>query len=96
MIDSRSLAILTGVIKKHLDTTQYRAFIFGSRVENVHRKYCDIDVGIMGPGKLPASSLLQLQDALHNSDLPYRTDVVDFGAVSQDFREKALTRTIAL
>ncbi|MEK7543894.1 MAG: hypothetical protein AAB557_03435 [Patescibacteria group bacterium] len=96
MIDSQSLAILTGVIKKHLDTSQYRAFIFGSRTEHVHRKYCDVDIGILGPGKLPAVTLLQIQDTLRSSDIPYRTDVVDFGAVSQAFREKALSRTLSL
>ncbi|MEK7141234.1 MAG: nucleotidyltransferase domain-containing protein [Patescibacteria group bacterium] len=96
MIDSQSLAILTGVINKHLDTSQYRAFIFGSRTGENHRKYCDLDVGIMGPVSLPASKLLQIAEDLHNSDIPYRTDVVDFASVSQDFRQKALARTIAL
>ncbi|MEK7543898.1 MAG: nucleotidyltransferase domain-containing protein [Patescibacteria group bacterium] len=96
MIDTQSLAIVTGVIKKHLDTSQYRAFIFGSRTGKTHRKYCDLDVGVLGPAKLSASTLLQIKEELHNSDIPYLTDVVDFGNVTQDFREKALSRTISL
>ncbi len=96
MIDKRSLAILTAVMKKHVDTSRYRAFIFGSRTQSVHRKYCDVDVGVMGPGKLPVSTLMQIKEELHNSDIPYLTDVVDFSSVSQDFREKALSHIRSL
>lgn len=96
MIDQRSLAILISAIHKYVDTTRYKAFVFGSRTGQNHRKYCDLDVGILGSSKVPVTALLQLEDELRNSDIPYRTDVVDFTTVSQDFREKALTRTIAL
>ncbi|MDP1722578.1 MAG: nucleotidyltransferase domain-containing protein [Candidatus Gottesmanbacteria bacterium] len=97
MIDDRSLAILTDVIKKHLDTSQYKAFVFGSRTQRtMHRKYADVDVGVLGPAKLPVSILMQIKEDLHNSDIPYLTDVVDFSAVSQDFREKALSHILPL
>ena len=96
MIDQRSLAIVTAVVKKHVDTSRYKAFIFGSRTQSVHRNYCDIDVGVMGPAKLPASTLLQIKEDLHNSDIPYLTDVVDFSTVSEDFRQKALSHILSL
>lgn len=96
MIDQQSLAVLTAVIKKHVDMSRYRAFIFGSRTGESHRKYCDLDVGVLGPAKLSLSTLLQIKEELHNSDIPYLTDVVDFSNVTQDFREKALSRTISL
>lgn len=96
MIDQRSLTILTTVISKHVDTSRYKAFIFGSRAGQNHRKYCDLDVGVLGPAKLPVSTLMQIKEELRISDIPYLTDVVDFSTVSQGFREKALSRTISL
>lgn len=96
MIDQASLAILTAVVKKHVDMTRYKAFIFGSRTQDIHRKYCDVDIGVLGPVKLPVSTLLQIKEELHNSDIPYLTDVVDFSTVSNDFREKALTHIRSL
>lgn len=96
MIDDQSLAILTGVIKKHLDTSQYKAFLFGSRTQDVHRKYADIDIGVLGAKNVPVSTLLNMKEDLHNSDIPYLTDVVDFSRVSQEFREKALSHILAL
>lgn len=96
MIDEQSLAILTAVVKKHVDLSRYKAFIFGSRTQDIHRKYCDVDVGILGPTKLPVSKLMQIKEDLHDSDIPYLTDVVDFFTVSDDFREKALTHIHSL
>lgn len=96
MIDQQSLAVLTGVIKKHLDTSRYKAFIFGSRTQEHHRKYCDLDIGVLGTATLPTATLLQIKEDLSNSDLPYLTDVVDFSTVSQDFRENALSQIIPL
>ncbi|MEK9143138.1 MAG: nucleotidyltransferase domain-containing protein [Patescibacteria group bacterium] len=96
MLDQNTRSIIKSVIHNHLDDSKYRTFIFGSRAQPKHRKFCDVDVGIMGLTKLPASTLLQIKEDLTNSDIPYLTDVVDFGAVSADFREKALSRILSL
>ncbi len=96
MLDQDTRSIIKSVINKHLDESKYKIFIFGSRTQPNHRKFCDLDVGIMGSTILPASTLLQIKEDLSNSDIPYLTDVVDFRAVSADFRSKALSSTILL
>lgn len=96
MLDEHTLSILKSVIYKHLDAARYKAFIFGSRTQPKHRKFCDVDVGIMGSRKLPAETLLQIKEDLSGSDILYLTDVVDFGAVSEEFREKALSNIILI
>ena len=96
MPDQDTLALVKSVINTHLDRSQYQAFIFGSRTLPNHRKFCDLDVGIMGPSRLPASVLLQIKEDLSNSDLPYLADVVDFADVAEDFKKKALSSTIPL
>ncbi len=96
MIDQKTLSVIKSVIHKHLDDAKYKDIIFGSRTQPKHRKFCDLDVGIMGSTMLPVSTLLQIKEDLSNSDIPYLTDVVDFGTVSKDFREKALSNIILL
>lgn len=96
MLDKNTLTILKSVIKKHLADSQYKVFIFGSRTQIKHRKYCDLDIGIMGSSILPSSTLLQIKEDLSCSDIPYLTDVVDFSTVSKDFRKKALSTIISL
>ncbi len=96
MLDQNMRSILKSVINKHLDDSKYKAFIFGSRAQPKHRKFCDLDIGIMGKTPLPVVTLLQIKEDLSSSDIPYLTDVVDFGAVSADFREKALSNIILL
>lgn len=96
MLDQNTLSVLKSIINKHLDDSKYRAFIFGSRTQPKHRKFCDLDVGIMGSTILSASTLLQIKEDLSNSDLPYLTDVVDFSAVSENFKKKALSNIISL
>lgn len=96
MVDQNTLSILKSVMNKHLDDSKYRAFIFGSRTQAKHRKFCDLDVGIIGSTILPAATLLQIKEDLSNSDLPYLADVVDFSTVSKDFRKKALSNIISL
>ncbi len=93
---NKTLSILKSVINKHLDDSKYKVFIFGSRAQPKHRKFCDLDVGIMGPTELAASTLLQIKEDLSSSDIPYLCDVVDFRAVSLDFRKKALSNIISL
>lgn len=96
MVDKNTFSILKSVIHKHLDNSKYRAFIFGSRAYPSHRQYSDLDIGIMGLDVVPTSTLFQIKEDLSNSDIPYLTDVVDFGAVSKSFREKALSNIISL
>lgn len=96
MVDSNTISILKSVINKNLDDSNYKVFIFGSRTQPKHRKFCDLDVGILGRTILPASILLQIKEDLSNSDIPYLTDVVDFRGVSADFRKKALSNIISL
>ena len=96
MLDQNTRSILKSVIHKHLGDSKYKAFIFGSRTQPKHRKFCDVDVGIMSSGTLPAQTLLQIKEDLQNSDIPYVTDVVDFGSVPDTFKKIALSNIISI
>ena len=83
------------IIFRFLDPHVYRAFIFGSRATNDGRKYSDIDIGIEGK-PLSGSTLVKIQSAFEDSDLPFTVDVVDFTSVSDKFREVAKRQIITL
>ena len=60
--------------------------IFGSRYYGKAWEYSDLDLAFIGPGKLGLQRCFQLEDAFAESDLPYRVDVLDYHAISPEFR----------
>ena len=80
--------------KKHLETVarilaeqtpECEAWAFGSRVEGTAKKYSDLDLAVFG--RFDAKKLEELRLAFSESDLPMTVDVVDFNAVSENFKE---------
>ena len=96
MLDQSALSIIKSVVNENLDRSKYKVFVFGSRTQTKHRKFSDIDIGILGPKALPVLTLLQIKDGLSNSDIPYLVDVVDFSTVSENFKKIAMSKTISL
>lgn len=96
MLDQATLNFLRDTIAKNLDSREYKAFIFGSRVIGNSRKWSDIDLGIIGHTPLPAIKSASLNEIFENSNLPYRVDLVDFTHVTDRFRQLALKNTLYL
>ena len=82
------------IIFQFLNPKEYQIFIFGSRVFGKARKFSDYDIGIWSKNKRPLSSRnkILIEDALEESNLPYKVDVVDFSLVSSGFRKVALSK----
>ncbi len=80
------------IIFQFLNTKEYQVFIFGSRMIGNAKKYSDYDIGIWGKKPAPWHILLKIEDALEESDLPYKVDIVDFSLVSSGFRKVALSK----
>jgi predicted nucleotidyltransferase len=96
MVSSDILTQVKLTLSKYLVDSQYKVFIFGSRVSNTHRRFSDLDIGILGATKVPSSLLIKIQDDLRDSDIPYLTDVIDFSSVPDRFKNKALSNIISL
>ena len=60
--------------------------VFGSRYHGKAWEYSDLDLAFVGEGKLGFSRCGDLKDAFSESDLPYRVDVLDYHAISPEFR----------
>jgi len=60
---------------------------FGSRVKWTAKDYSDLDLVIVGQDKLERAHLDRIQEAFEESDLPFRVDVLDWCAISTEFKE---------
>lgn len=85
MIDEKTREFIRSTIRSHLPDPSYRIFLFGSRATSQHHPYSDVDIGIQGSSRVSVGVLSDIQEALIESDLPVRVDVVDFLSVNPDF-----------
>jgi len=84
------------IMFRFLDPEKYRVFIFGSRASEKHSKYSDYDIGIDGEKSLPSETKILIEEAMEESDLPYKVDIVDFSLVSDNFKKTALSSVTEL
>lgn len=86
MIDlaPEQLDIVRGLLAVHVPECEVRAF--GSRVTGKAKPYSDLDIALLGPARLPIGRLAALREALEESELPIRVDVLDWCALSEAFR----------
>lgn len=86
MIDltDEQLRIVRAIVAKWAPAAEVRAF--GSRVNGTARKHSDLDLAIVGDGRIDTSTLNRLREAFEDSELPFRVDVLDWNAVSESFR----------
>lgn len=77
------------VIKNILDRLipNYEARAFGSRYKGNVKPYSDIDIAIVGDKELSNRLMAELREAFEESDLPFRVDILDWNAVSPEFRK---------
>ena len=81
---------IVAIVSKYLDISQYKIFIFGSRVTGKGNDRSDIDVGIEGETEIPSNIISKIKEDLDNIRTLYKIDFVDFKKVAPDFREVAL------
>ena len=79
------LATVRDLLAKHVPGCAVR--VFGSRVKWTAKSYSDLDLAVVGTGKLKAGQLADLREALTDSELPFRVDVLDWHAISENFRK---------
>ena len=87
MIDlaPRHLETVRRILAEHVPECEVRAF--GSRVNGAVKIYSDLDLAVVGSGKLSDDTLRCLKEAFEESDLPFRVDVLDWHAISASFRK---------
>jgi predicted nucleotidyltransferase len=84
-LSQQDLAILRDVLRAYLPLGT-EVFVFGSRATGMARRYSDLDLALAGAGPLDSDSLSRLHDALSESDLTIKVDLLDLRAVDPAFR----------
>ena len=86
-IDAAHAAILRDALRAHLPSGA-RAFVFGSRAHGGARQYSDLDLALEWERPLGLDLLGVIAEALSESDLPYRVDLLDLAAIDPAFRRR--------
>lgn len=64
----------------------YEVWAFGSRVKGKAKKYSDLDLAVISEEPLPIATMAELRQALDESDLTIKVDVVDWASTTASFR----------
>ena len=83
-IAPRDMDTLTELLRKQLPGRDVLAF--GSRVTGNAKQFSDLDLAILGEEPIPAAALASLGDALDESNLPFKVDIVDWATTNDSFR----------
>ena len=79
--------IVRGVLRAHLPQGA-RAYVFGSRAHGEARRYSDLDLALEWDRPLGLDVIGEIAEALSESDLPYKVDIVDLLTVDPAFRAR--------
>jgi len=78
------LRIVQRLLTAEVPECEVRAF--GSRVTANAKPDSDLDLALRGPTKLPLARLIALRAAFAQTELPIHVGVVDWRAISENFR----------
>jgi predicted nucleotidyltransferase len=70
--------------------------VFGSRVAGNAKPYSDLDIVLVGSGRIAPVRVSALREAFAESDLPIRVDVLDWHAIPESFRNTITARYAVL
>ncbi|SJM95432.1 nucleotidyltransferase family protein [Crenothrix polyspora] len=73
------------ILKNHIP--EYTVWAFGSRVKGTAEVYSDLDLAVITQQPLSITQMARLQEALDESNLSIRVDVVDWATTSEVFQK---------
>jgi predicted nucleotidyltransferase len=87
-LEPRYLEELVRIVKAHLP--HGRLGFFGSRVMGKARKTSDVDIALITAdgSEISEQTMIRLKEALEDSTLPMRVDVIDWQTTAAGFKAK--------
>ena len=82
-LDDEDYHELVDILHTHLKGC--KVYAFGSRVRGNNQQFSDVDLYIEGDDQIQIETLLDLREALSESNLPVFIDLVDNHAISEEF-----------
>lgn len=74
------------ILHAHLPE-KVKVFAFGSRANQMARRFSDLDLCLRGTTRLSDEILSAIGNEFEESELPFRVDVIDWHAISPSFRQ---------
>lgn len=84
-VSEGQLKIILDIIREFVPHCEVRAF--GSRYKWTAKVYSDLDLSIAGEDKLDWTLMENIHEAFQESDLPFRVDILDWNAISPEFKK---------
>ena len=89
------LEIVQDILRERLPAG-FQVWVFGSRAKWAATDASDLDLAVEGADALDYKTMVRLEVAFEESDLPYTVDVVDLNAVSKEFKKIVEVQRIPL
>lgn len=83
-IEASHLEKVLQILEKHLPA--FPVWAYGSRVKGNARPYSDLDLAVISTEDLSLKLMADLKNDFAESDLPFRVEICDWMAISEDFR----------
>jgi predicted nucleotidyltransferase len=94
LIEPHEWEELSGLLKRYVPGR--RVWAFGSRATGQRvRRFSDLDIAVEGED-LPFDEISLLREALDESRLPFKVDVVELGRVAPEFRSRIQSELVLL
>ena len=81
IIEKKHLEILKNILKKY----SYTFYAYGSRVTGKNRQYSDLD--LCYKEIIPTKIILDIEEELEESDIPFRVDLVYWDNMPEGFQK---------
>jgi len=78
------LALLKQLITEYIPDCEIR--VFGSRIHGTAKPYSDIDIALKCTEPIVRRTMSRLKEALQESTLSIRVDVLDWESISEEFK----------
>jgi predicted nucleotidyltransferase len=71
-------------------------FLFGSRADGQGRERSDFDIGLLSSEPFDEALLRKIREAIEESTVPHKVDIVDFTRVEPEFKKQVLEGKIKI
>ena len=87
-------ATIRAILRQHLPAGT-QVMVFGSRAGGACKPWSDLDLALDAGELLPLALLAELAEAFAESPLPWKVDLLDLNAVSDEFRAKVIASALS-
>lgn len=94
-IPDEQIIELKNILHKHLPASAI-VYAFGSRRSGTNQQYSDLDLLIINSTPIAWGTLAETEEALSDSDLLFRVDLLDSQRLAPDFLNKIMTEAVVL